>query len=144
MFETPESAAAAASPGETLRVDASADGRWAVVLRRHRQTLGFALCRCADGGWVVEDDGEMAPPWGSLRSTWISLVDFEVEDGPNVGVEISWGVAPVGAVRALLRSGNEEFVAPVHDGRYSLVRWQVPDPGENDNEDLTVSTLASD
>jgi hypothetical protein len=143
IFDTPENAAAAGTVGETLDVDASGDGRWAVVVRRHPQGLGFTLCKSVYGGWVFEDEGEMTTSErDSFHSTWISLVD--VEDGPNVGVEISWGGAPPGTLRAVLRSGDEEFAVPVHDGGYWFVRWQAPDPAEDDDDELEVIHFASE
>jgi hypothetical protein len=63
----------------------------------------------------------------NVRSTWISLVDFDVEDGPNVGVEITWGAAPPEATRAKLGRGEQELTAPVHEGAYWFIRWQVLD-----------------
>jgi hypothetical protein len=135
MYDTPEGAAAG-SLGEAFAVDASADGRWAVIVGRHRQSLGFVLCRSAHGGWFFEDEVEMTRPRGSVRSTWISTVDFDEADGPNVGVEISWGVAPSGAVRAVLGSGDEELTASVRAGSFWFVRWCVPDPAENDEDRL--------
>jgi hypothetical protein len=56
-FETPEDAAAG-SVGAALEVDASADGRWAVVVGGPRQSLRFALCKAMVGGWQVLDDDD--------------------------------------------------------------------------------------
>jgi hypothetical protein len=137
-FETPEDAAAG-SVGAPLEVDASADGRWAVVIGGRRQSLRFALCKAAKGSWGFGDDGEMTPTRENVRSTWISLVDFDVEDGPNVGVEITWGAAPPEATRAKLGRGEQELTAPVHEGAYWFIRWQVLD----DDDDEKVIRFAS-
>jgi hypothetical protein len=113
-----------------VEVELRGDGAWAVVVRRSGDSFAFVLCRLDRDGWSVEDDGAMGASANAVRSTWFSLLDFD-EDGPNVGVDISWGSAPPGAELATLRSGDETFTAVVHAGTYWLVRWNVPDPAED-------------
>jgi hypothetical protein len=131
--ETPEDAAAG-SVDAAFQVDASADGRWAVVVGGRRRSLRFVLCKAATGGWVFEDDGEMPPTRENVRSTWISLVDFDVEDGPNVGVEITWGTAPPGASWAHLHRGDHELTAAVHEDTYWFICWQ----GLDDDDEKVI------
>jgi hypothetical protein len=129
-FRTPEAAATAVLPGETVEVDARGDGRWAVVILTRRGVLAFALCTRADEGWIVEGSGEMTD--SPIRSTWISLLDDD-EPNPNVGVDVAWGTAPPGVNSGVLRGAANEFVVSALNGSYWLVRWEVPDPMENDD-----------
>jgi hypothetical protein len=130
---TPESAAEDVLSGDIVAVDARADGRWAVVVGWDEGILAFALCRLEGKGWTVEDFGEMAAAPDSSRSTWISLLE-EDESGPNVGVDIAWGHAPAGVTRGVLRGAATEWLVPAVDGTYWLVRWEMPDPTENDDD----------
>jgi hypothetical protein len=56
----------------------------------------------------------------------------------NFGVEVTRGNATSGAVEAILRDGREDFVAPVRDGVYWLVRWHVPDPDDADGSGVEL------
>ena len=91
------------------------------------------LCEAVHGGWRFHDENEMVPSAGSIqRSVWISLVDDNVD--PNVGVEVTFGPAPAGATHARFRDGDEWLVVRVRDGAFWLVRWNVPDSEDEDDD----------
>lgn len=128
IFDTPEEAAEAAVAGDTVATDERGDGRWAVVMQNSSDALWFALCHRKGGGWVVEDDGELAAE-DVTRSTWVSLDD-------EVGVEVNWAQAPDDADSGVVQVGDAEYPAHVDLETFWFVRWEVPDPTETDDEDV--------
>ena len=133
--ETLEAAAAAAVSGQTVDIESHSDREWAVVIRQNGGSLSFVVCKREDGEWIVEEAQEINASQDSPRSSWTSLLDDDDLDGDNVGVEITWGVAPPDVVRGVVSVGSEQFAVPVVDRRYWLVRWDVADPAESDDWD---------
>jgi hypothetical protein len=150
--ESPE-AAAAFLGGGLLAVSTSPDERMAVVVKSGRLLPRYVLCGRVSSAWSVIDwddideederasnphftraDHEAIHGWFPT-TTWTSTVtDKELAAGaPNVGMDFSRGLAPQEASRVVLRAGAERLIAPVIDGVYWIVRWNV-DPNDETAE----------
>jgi hypothetical protein len=118
MYASPEEAALEDFPASHCRIIASrVQGNAAYVLldtgsRKHPYLYGVACAREADG-WRGGTSGN-GPGW--------TRVDSEAEQG----ILALWDVAPSGADRVRAEHNGQIVEAPIDQGVYLVVWWDVP------------------